>query len=133
MNTPRGRSLPNADSPCELDIHIRGQLFSRETVQMVINELLVPALAKQLLADGGAQQALTAIRTTPTLRFERTQRSNAHLLTVNEAAERLGIRPSTVRQWIWTRKIPMVKIGRCVRVPVEAVSRFIEANTVAAR
>ncbi|MGO9824294.1 MAG: helix-turn-helix domain-containing protein [Terriglobales bacterium] len=54
------------------------------------------------------------------------------MLTVDETAEHLGIRPQTVRVRIAQRKIPMVRIGRYVRVPVDAVNRFIEANTVPA-
>jgi excisionase family DNA binding protein len=133
MNTRYDRSLPNNELPCNLDIHVQGQLFSNEMVQLLVKDLVVPLLAKQLLADEVVQQALRAVRTPQHPRVERTPRLNRNLLTINEAAEHLGIRPSTVRAWIGSRKIPMVKVGRCVRVPMEAVNRFIEANTVPAR
>ena len=44
------------------------------------------------------------------------------LLTVAQAAERLGLKPATIRFWIWRRKIRFVRIGRAVRIP-EALRR----------
>jgi len=55
------------------------------------------------------------------------------LLTVQETAERLGIKPSTVRAWLLRRKLPCVHCGRAVRVPAEAVAEFVERNTIPAR
>ena len=38
----------------------------------------------------------------------------AHLLSVEEAAERLGVKASTIRSWVWKRQIEFVKIsGQC--------------------
>jgi excisionase family DNA binding protein len=54
----------------------------------------------------------------------------ARLLTVNEAANKLGIKPSTVRAWIQRReKLQAVKVGRAVRIPSGSVFTFIKANT----
>ena len=131
MNTRRDREAPNTNSP-ELHIRVQGQLFSQEVLEAVIRDLLVPALVKQLLSDSPVQQALFTIRGPQAPPVDRKQRPNPHLLNINEAAERLGIRPATVRAWIASRKIPMVKLGRCVRIPVEAINRFIESNTVPA-
>lgn len=47
------------------------------------------------------------------------------LLTAEEAAERLGLKVSTIRRKILTRTIVTVKLGRSVRIPVEAVDRLI--------
>ena len=55
------------------------------------------------------------------------------LVDVKEAAELLRIRVSTVRAWIAARKLPVVRCGRCVRVPLHAIEEFIERNTVPAR
>lgn len=55
------------------------------------------------------------------------------LLTVAEAGEALGLRPSTIRAWLSRRKLPRVNCGRAVRIPAEAVREFIEQNTVPAR
>lgn len=54
------------------------------------------------------------------------------LLTPEQAAEILAVRPVTVRSWIADGRLPRVKLGRCVRVPADAVARFIEANTTPA-
>lgn len=54
------------------------------------------------------------------------------LLTVNEAAHQLGVKPATVRSWIWKRQIEYVKVSRSVRIPAEAVKKMIERGTVPA-
>ena len=47
------------------------------------------------------------------------------LLTVGEAAERLGLKVSTNRRWISERTIGYVKIGRSVRIPNDEIKRII--------
>ena len=49
----------------------------------------------------------------------------SYLLTVEEAATRLGLKPSTIRRRILERKIDYVKNGRAVRIPAETVERII--------
>ena len=48
------------------------------------------------------------------------------LLTVQQAETRTGRKASTWRRDILERKIPYVKIGRSVRIPVEVVDKIIE-------
>jgi excisionase family DNA binding protein len=48
------------------------------------------------------------------------------LLTVVEAEARTGRKASTWRRDILERKIPYVKIGRSVRIPIEVVDKIIE-------
>jgi excisionase family DNA binding protein len=56
------------------------------------------------------------------------------LLRVEEAADFLNVKPSTVRAWLLKRKLPRVHIGdRAVRIPVEALEHLIAVNTVPAR
>jgi len=55
------------------------------------------------------------------------------LLTVPQASERLGLKPSTVRFWIWTRKIDHVKVGRAVRLREDTIEEFIRRGTVPAK
>ena len=58
----------------------------------------------------------------------------AQLLTINEAAEILSVKPATVRAWLAARKnLPSVRCGRCIRIPAEAVADFIKRNTVPVR
>ena len=56
------------------------------------------------------------------------------MLNVDEAAKRLGLKKSTLRAWILARRITYVKVGRrSVRIPAEAVEKFIADNTIPAR
>ena len=52
------------------------------------------------------------------------------LLRVNQAAEALNFKASTIRAWILRRKIRYVKIGRGVRIPESAVEELIETGTI---
>ena len=54
------------------------------------------------------------------------------LLTLEQAAERLGLRPVTVRMWASARKIGRVKIGRAVRIPETEVTKIIERGLIPA-
>jgi excisionase family DNA binding protein len=57
---------------------------------------------------------------------------NQRLVSIQEAATRLGLRPVTIRQWAGARKIARVKLGRRVLIPVSEVERLIEASTIPA-
>ncbi len=52
----------------------------------------------------------------------------SQLLTVEEAAVRLGLKTATIRRRILERKIDYVKNGRSVRIPVETVDRIIDSG-----
>jgi excisionase family DNA binding protein len=61
---------------------------------------------------------------------ERTPR----LLSVGEVAAELGLRASTVRDWLFRRKLPFVRVGtRAVRVKREVVEQLIARGEVPAR
>jgi excisionase family DNA binding protein len=47
------------------------------------------------------------------------------LLNVEEVAERLGVKQSTIRRMILERRIGYVKIGRAVRIPDKVVDQRI--------
>ena len=56
------------------------------------------------------------------------------LLTAVEAAEYLGIRPSTLRHWICDGKIEFVKYGNgLVRLKRSVLDRFVASCTIKAR
>ncbi|MFO0706711.1 MAG: excisionase family DNA-binding protein [Nitrospira sp.] len=61
---------------------------------------------------------------------ERTLRKEqvGPLLTVEDAALRLSVKPATIRRRILERRIDFVKIGRSVRIPERAVEKLIEAG-----
>ncbi len=50
------------------------------------------------------------------------------LLTIPDAARALAIGRTTLYELIGQRRIEAVHIGRCVRVPVEALRAFVEAE-----
>jgi excisionase family DNA binding protein len=55
------------------------------------------------------------------------------LLSIKEASELLALKPATIRAWLLRRKLPRVNCGRAVRIPAEAISEFIERNTIPAK
>ena len=54
-----------------------------------------------------------------------TLRSDPLLLTIVDAARRLGIGRSKFYELISDGEIEVVKIGRCARVPAEAVEQYV--------
>ena len=54
------------------------------------------------------------------------------LLSVEEAAEYLGIAAGTLRNWISMRRIEHVKVGRLTRIRASVLDRYITAHTVSA-
>jgi excisionase family DNA binding protein len=58
--------------------------------------------------------------------------SDTRLLTLEQAAEQLGLKPVTLRMWASARKIARVKIGRTVRIPESEVKKIIERGLIPA-
>lgn len=55
----------------------------------------------------------------------------SRLLPVDQAAERLGVKPATIRSWILRReKLEVVKVGRLVRITERSIEQFIDDNTI---
>jgi excisionase family DNA binding protein len=64
----------------------------------------------------------------------RPDETRSKLLAVDQAAERLGVKPSTIRSWILKReKIETVKIGRLVRIKESSIQKLIDDNTISPR
>lgn len=62
------------------------------------------------------------------------ERAVPRLLTVEQAAEALALKPSTIRAWILYRRLAVVRPGgRSVRVPVSEVERIITEGLTPAR
>ncbi len=51
------------------------------------------------------------------------------LLTIPEAAERLGVGKTLVWQMVARNELPSVRLGRLVRVPVPALDEWIREQT----
>lgn len=50
------------------------------------------------------------------------------LVTIPELSERLGVPVATIRDWIHTRYIPFVKIGRRIHFDVGVINEWIAAK-----
>jgi len=56
------------------------------------------------------------------------------LLSIGEASRLLGVKPATLRSWRLKRKhLPFVQVGRLVRIPADALNKFIRENTIPTR
>lgn len=58
--------------------------------------------------------------------------TDTKLLTLEQAAERLGLKPVTIRMWASARKIARVKLGRAVRIPESEIAKIIERGLIPA-
>ena len=54
------------------------------------------------------------------------------LLTVKQAAEELGLSDRTVWAWVYAKKLGVVRLGRCVRIPQTSIDELIETGTIPA-
>jgi len=55
------------------------------------------------------------------------RQNDAKLLTCAEAGELLGLRVRQVREAVWRRHLPSVKIGRHVRIPLRAIEALAKS------
>jgi excisionase family DNA binding protein len=53
------------------------------------------------------------------------------VLTIQEAAARLKLKPETVRDWVKARKLKAVKLGRVWRVDAEDLDRLLRGEPTA--
>jgi excisionase family DNA binding protein len=53
--------------------------------------------------------------------------------TVQVAAEIMGLKPSTLRRWILSRKIGYRKLGSAVRIPESEISRLLRGGYIPPR
>lgn len=49
---------------------------------------------------------------------------------VSEAAELLGIKPRTIRDWVLLRKIEYIRIGRAIRISEAEIDRILNEGRV---
>lgn len=52
-------------------------------------------------------------------------RQESKLLNYQEAAERLGLAPQTLRTWVHQGRIPFLKLGRAVRFSPEMLEKIM--------
>ncbi|SPP65228.1 Transcriptional regulator (fragment) [Nitrospira lenta] len=54
-------------------------------------------------------------------------------LTMNEAAEYLGVSKLTLYGWVSARKLTFIKVGRLVKFKQDQLDKWIDLHTVKAR
>ena len=59
-----------------------------------------------------------------------TEINPKHLLNKRQVADYLGLRVYTIDSWVSQKKIPFVKVGRCVRFRPEAIESWLKERTV---
>lgn len=52
------------------------------------------------------------------------------LISVDEVAEMLNFAPATIRQKVWRRELPYVKLGKSIRFKEEEILQIIEDSRV---
>ena len=60
----------------------------------------------------------------------RPDRESDRLLNVRDAATMLGLKPSTLYQWAYERRIAHVKIGGALRFRLSAIEKLIAKSEV---
>ncbi len=50
------------------------------------------------------------------------------LMSVDEVATYLGLRPATIRRWVFERRLATVKLGRRVLIRRETVEELVKRN-----
>ena len=50
------------------------------------------------------------------------------LLDITEVSERLSIKKSTLRAWIFAGKLPVVRLGRLVRIRESALADWVKSQ-----
>ena len=51
-----------------------------------------------------------------------------NLLDIKEVSERLSIKQSTLRAWIFAGKLPVVRLGRLVRIRESALADWVKSQ-----
>ena len=60
--------------------------------------------------------------------------TDSGLLTREQAAEYLGVKPQTLAAWASGKRygLPMIRVGRSIRYRVSALEKWLSARTVGA-
>jgi len=59
-------------------------------------------------------------------------RTNRSLLNTEEFAAALGLSPKTIRNWVWTRRVSYLRVGRAIRFRPETVEEILNRGAVPA-
>ena len=81
-------------------------------------------------------QTSTGHESLPDLAFARTElpltvrNPKASLIDINELSSRLSIAKGTLYNWVYLRRIPFIKAGRCLRFDYDAVFQTLCQTTM---
>ena len=64
--------------------------------------------------------------------MESEKRPGERLLTCAEAGELLSLGERQVRELVWRRHIPSIKLGRHVRIPAAAIDELVKRSLAVA-
>ncbi|MDO8732135.1 MAG: helix-turn-helix domain-containing protein [Actinomycetota bacterium] len=64
------------------------------------------------------------------LRAAQHQIPRSHILTIEQAAQALGVTPRMIRRLTASRQLPYVKVGRLVRIRDTDIAQCVEEWTV---
>jgi excisionase family DNA binding protein len=95
-------------------------LFLEETVRRVIDDAM-PKLVR--VEDCSSSHSP----------FPRKPPPKPRVVSVEEAARTIGLKPSTIRAWIGAKKIASVHPGRRVIIPIEAIDDLLKRGFIPAR
>jgi excisionase family DNA binding protein len=101
----------------EVSLERFATLFLEETVRRVIDDAL-PKLAR--VENHGPLHS----------QLLQKPQSKPRVVSVEEAAKALGLKPSTIRAWIGARKIASVHLGRRVMIPMEVIDDLLEKGLI---
>jgi len=63
----------------------------------------------------------------------KSKQKATRLLSVKESAARTAYQEGTIREWVNSRRIPHVRLGRVIRISEDVLEDFIAQNTIPAK
>jgi excisionase family DNA binding protein len=103
----------------EVSLERFATLLLKETVRQAIRDAM-PELSR--VEDVSSRSPLPQM-----------PQATARVVSVEETARTLGLKPSTIRAWILARKITSVRLGRRVMIPKQAIDELLEMVLIPAR
>jgi excisionase family DNA binding protein len=100
--------------------------FMTQFFRECLGETLTEAMTRLMPTSAPRQPLTTVVPVT-------APRPGPRVVSVPEAAQLLGLRPSTIRAWIGRRRISAVHLGRRVVIPIEAIDDVLLRGLVPAR
>ena len=52
--------------------------------------------------------------------------NNKQLLNIDEVAQYLNVKKATIYDWVYHKRIPYIKLGKCLRFKKELIDMWIE-------